>query len=573
MSGCLGIITENNIEIPMRDGVMLRANVFRPASLGMYPAILIRTPYSKDVDVYAERDMVAVKRFVRSGYIIFIQDSRGRYESEGDYIPFYSKNVKDPEDGYDTIEWIAKQKYCNGKIGTMGRSYDAWMQWMLAKLRPPHLVAMCACSISLELKDVDWPGVFRPGRRVRWLIQVMSFDINRRNQLQGPTTFDEASRIWNETEQGMIIGLIPWTKLPRYLPAGLSEYVNKWLYNPNEEVWKFKEAHKEIEVPNLDISGWFDHIVSTIDHLTGMQKNARTEAARKQTKLILGPWNHYSTIGIQKYGEIDFGPQAELDIVDIEIRWFDFWLKGLKNGIDKEPPVRYFVMGANKWKTSETWPPKRKGETIYYLGSNGKANKPGGGGWLKLAPSRKESCDSYDYDPGNPVPTLWSHDFYKVPTDRRSLEYRSDILYYQTSLLNKDIEIAGYPEAVIYASSSSRDTDFFIWLVDEFSNGLALEICNGMIRARWRNSVDFEREELLNPGEVTEFRIKLGPTSCRFLKGHRIRLEITSSDFPNYDRNHNIGRNDLSDSEMIIANQKIFCSQVFLSRLILPIAE
>ncbi|MCK5381268.1 MAG: CocE/NonD family hydrolase, partial [Candidatus Latescibacteria bacterium] len=298
----------------------------------------------------------------------------------------------------------------------------------------------------------------------------------------------------------------------------------------------------------------------------GMQKNARTDVARKQTKLILGPWNH-GGLGKRKIGEIDFGPQAELDLPDLIIRWFDHWLKGLDNGVDREPPVRYFVMGSAKWKRATRWPPDGMREAFYYLASEGCAAQVEGDGRLTTEPPEEASCDAYTYDPNDPVPTLWARALFTVPSDRRQLEYRQDMLYYRTPPLEEDVEVVGYPEVALYASSSAPDTDFFARLVDEAPDGPALEVCYGMVRATHRHSLD--REEFLTPGEVTEFWIKLGATACRFLKGHRIRLEITSSDFPNHDRNHNTGRNDLADTELVAAQQKIYHSAQHPSRLVL----
>jgi hypothetical protein len=263
-------------------------------------------------------------------------------------------------------------------------------------------------------------------------------------------------------------------------------------------------------------------------------------------------------LGQRKTGEIDFGPQAELDLQAMMIRWFDYWLKDLQNGVGSEPAVRYFVMGSGTWKNAATWPPGGSHELTYYL------QDPN-----RLAEDATDAgADTYRYDPANPVPTLWTHDMFTVPSDRRVVAHRQDILIYRTPPLEKAVEVAGYPEVVLFASSSAMDTDFFARLVDEFpDDGSALEICYGMVRARHRNGLD--RVELLNPGEVVEYRIRLNATACRFLKGHRIRLEITSSDYPNHDRNHNTGKNDLVDVELVPATQTVFHGRSQPSRLIM----
>ena len=559
--GALGIVIEEDVDVPMRDGVVLRANVFRPDAPGRYPAILIRTPYGKAGGGY--------ERFVRAGYGVVTQDSRGRYASDGDYVPFTVEHTGDAEDGYDSVEWLAQRPFCNGSVGTMGNSYNAWMQWQLAKLRPPHLVAMCACTIPLELTDVDWWGGFRPGRRVKWWMTSMAPDLRRRQGLPPPHTKDEALALWEDVEHGRWLGFMPWIELPRYLPDRLARYVKEWLTHPTTRPWKFAEIHREIEVPNFDFSGWYDHCGGTMAHLGLMQRNGRTPRARESTKLIIGPWNHPG-IGSRSVGDVDFGLQAEVDTHGLIIRWFDYWLKGLPNGIDQEPAVRYFVMGSGRWQSASTWPPEGTVDATFYLESDGDAGRAGGSGALVARQSlRAADSDTYIYDPSDPTPTLWDRRLFTSPADRRVLEYRDDILYYRTVPLTEAVEVVGHPEVVLHASSSAPDTDFFARLVDEHPEGPALEICYGMVRARHRHSID--HDELLVPGETTEFRIRLGPTACQFQPGHRIRLEITSSDFPNHDRNHNTGRNDLADTELVVARQEVFHAESLASRLVLPI--
>lgn len=548
MSGELGMIVEHDVDVPMRDGVLLRANVFRPEGEGEFPGLLLRTPYGKPVGGF--------ERFVRSGYVVITQDARGRYASEGDYVLFTVPDTGDAEDGYDAVEWVAQQAWCNGKVGTFGASYNAWMQWQLAKLRPPHLKAMCAYTIPLELTEVDYPGGFRPGRRIRWWMTTMAPDLRRRHGWPPPHTPVEANAIWNEVEHGRWLGLMPWMDVVKYLPPGLAENSEAWLKEPHRRPWRFDEIHQEVDVPNLDFSGWYDHCNGTMAHLGLMQKNGRSEDARK-SQLVLGPWNH-GGLGKRKIGEIDFGPQAEIDLQHMMVRWFDHWLKDLDNGVGEESAVRYFVMGSGRWENASTWPPEGLSESVFYLGGDQS---------LGLDVS-DEGEDSYVYDPVDPVATLWTRDLFTVPSDRRQLAHRTDILRYRSEPLLEDVKVVGYPEVVLYAASSAVDTDFFVRLVDEYpEDGQALEVCYGMVRARHRNGLD--REDLLTLGEVIEYRIRLGATACCFLKGHRIRLEVTSSDFPNHDRNHNMGKNDLVDVEMISATQTIYWGEEHASRLIL----
>jgi len=554
------MIVETDVAMPMRDGTVLRANVFRPNLAGPFPGLLERTPYGKRT--------AGVQRYVAAGYVVVSQDTRGRYASDGQFKVFSIENTGDAEDGYDSVEWLARQPYCNGRVGTFGRSYAGWTQWMLAKLRPPHLLAMCAQSIPTELTDLDWPGAFRPARRVHWWLTTMAPDLRRRQGLPGPHTSQEAKAIWEHVEQARWLGLLPWARIPQYLPEGLAEAAEQWLRRPDCRPWRFAEAHHEIDVPNLDLTGWYDHCNGSIDHLAGMQQNARTPLARSQTKTIIGPWNHVD-VGARQGGPVDFGPEAEMNVDEAVIRWFDRWLKGIDNGVEGDPAVRYFVIGASRWRHADTWPPSGTERITYHLSSRGDAHRPSGTGALALETPNEPGSDRYVYDPNDPVPTLWPPTLFTAPSDRRRLEYRQDILYYRTPPLSRDVEIAGNPEVVLYASSSAPDTDFFACLVDEAPDGPALAVSSGMVRARHRKSL--QREDFLTPDTVTEFHIQLGPTACRFAAGHRIRLEVTSSDFPNFDRNHNTGRNDLFDTELVAARQEVFHSGPCPSRLVLPV--
>jgi putative CocE/NonD family hydrolase len=568
----LNIIEKYNVEVPMRDGAILRGNIFRPEAKGKFPGLLMRTPYGNykyDLD-NVDNLPINIACAVRAGYVVMIQDTRGRYTSDGKYIVNYIENTGDAEDGYDTVEWLSEQDYCNGKIGTFGISYNSWMQWQLAKLSPPHLKAMCAFSMPIKMAGIDWTnGIFRMGRRIHWLMNAIAPDIRKRQGMSKPHTPEEALEMWDDFGLERWFNFMPWIDLPKYLPKGLAEYVKEWFKNPNSRSWgPAQDTYKGIEVPNLDISGYYDHCMETMKNLNGMQKNARNEIARTQTKLIIGPWNH-RYLGYRKIGDIDFGPLAELNKHDLIIRWFDYWLKDFNNGIKKEPTVSYFVMGSGRWKAANTWPPKGTKKLVYYIKSKGVANKVKNSGLLSQTIHKDSNYDAYSYDPKNPTPTLWTKEFFTVPSDRNLLNYRQDILRYCTDPLKDSIEVVGYPEVILYASSSALDTDFFVRLADENQDGVALEICFGVVRARYRNSLN--QEELLKPGQIIEFKIKLGPTACHFAKGHRIRLEIQSSDFPNFDRNHNTGKNDLFDTELVVANQKIYHSPDYPSQLILEL--
>jgi hypothetical protein len=557
--GALGVITELDVEMPMRDGTILRGNVFRPDAAGQFPAVLTRTPYGKGEG----GDL----RFVRSGYVIVIQDCRGRYASEGEFQSFQVPHTREAEDGYDSVEWLAAQPYCNGRVGLMGSSYPGWLAWEAASAQPPHLVAMSACTIPVELTDLDYPGAFKPARRLHWWLNSIAPDLRRRAGWPPPHNGQEAREIWDRPLGDLWLSFLPWRDLADALPPPLGDEVRAWMESPLAPVWRFTEKHQQVRVPNLDFTGWFDHCWSA-GHLPSMQEHGATPVAREQTKVVIGPWNHGGR-GQRKCGEVDFGPPAEVDMGLMALQWFDHWLKGADNGVDDWPACRYFVMGAGQWEDSLTWPPAADRLDVLYLDSPGAASPVSAGGALMSEPPATDQPDQYVYDPRDPVRTLWEPGLFTAAADRRQLEHRRDLMIYRTEPLAQDLEIAGHPEVVIHAASSAPDTDFFARLVDDDPDGIALEVCYGFVRARHRHGLD--REELLVPGEIVEFHIRLGPTAVRFAAGHRIRLEITSSDFPNHDRNHNTGGDDMAETELVTARQSVHHSAAHPSRLILPV--
>jgi putative CocE/NonD family hydrolase len=283
---------------------------------------------------------------------------------------------------------------------------------------------------------------------------------------------------------------------------------------------------------------------------------------------MIGPWGHAGR-GKRQVGDFDFGPAAELNVAAAEIRHFDYWLKGRTNGVDQDAPVKIFIMGANCWRGESEWPPKRSEKLELFLSSDGAANTPAGDGKLVAQSPAKPVTDRFCYDPRDPVPTLWASTTYMIPNDQRPLAHRKDILVYQTEPLDRLLEVTGYPEVQLYAASSAPDTDFFARLIDVSPDGTAREVAMGMVRARFRDALS--KPKLLKPGEVTPFKIRLRPTSNEFQPGHRIRLDITSSDFPNYDRNHNTAADQNADATLAVADQTVHHGGGWKSKLILPV--
>lgn len=554
-----GMRVEKNVAVPMRDGVILRADVYRPARDGSYPVLVMRTPYGKAVgkgDAY-----------VRAGYIVVCQDARGRYASGGDFESFVRPKTHDAEDGYDTVEWAAKLPGSNGKVGTFGASYNAFLQWRLAALQPPSLVAMAAQTIPARYTDLEGPGTIRPGRRLAWWVCTMSPDLRRRADRPGSQTPAQARELWNAGESASWLYFLPWLDLPVRAFEDETPFVHAWLKEPWRDPWRLDEACSQIQVPNLDIVGWFDHCNGDMRLFRTMVQAGATPTARQGQRLIVGPWGHASR-GQRSFGEIDFGPEAALNLAGLEVRWFDHWLQGKDNGVATEDPVKIFIMGANRWRSEKEWPLTRAREYPLFLSSGGRANTPAGDGRLVAAPPTQTGSDRYRYDPRDPVPSLSGPALYPVTNDQRPLAQRRDILVYQTAPLTEAMEVTGNPEIELFAASSAPDTDFFARLIDVAPNGMARDVSMGMVRARYRHSL--EKQELIEPGAVVRYRIRLNPTSNLFQVGHRLRLDITSSDFPNYDRNHNTPHDQNADATLVSADQTIHHGGPYASRLLLP---
>ena len=553
----LKVVVEQDVPVPMRDGTILRANVSRPDRGGPYPVLVSRTPYGKRAGWAA---------LVKAGYIVVIQDIRGRYASDGKFESFVRFDAHDAEDGYDTIEWAARLPGSSGKVGAFGHSYGAYCLWKLAPLRPPSLVAMSATSIPGRYTDLEGPGTIRPGRRLEWWHNSMAPDMRLKTHGKGITSKPLSRKLWKEGEGEKWLQFLPWLELPHSFFEFETDAVHYWLKNPHTDPWKFDKACHKIAVPNLDIVGWYDHCSGQMLTFNAMRKEAKTEVARRGTKIVIGPWPHGGTG--RKFGNIDFGREAVFKKGAEQMRWFDYWLKGKDNGVDKDPPLRIFVMGDNQWRGEEHWPLKRTREQIFFLTSGGKANTPQGDGKLVAQKLPDPGSDTYEYDPADPVPSLAGIMSIPRASDQRRLAGRQDILVYASDPVDERIEVTGHPVVELYAATSAPDTDWFVRLIDVAPDGLARDVSTGLVRARYRDGLD--KPKLLVPGEVVKYTIRMNATSNAFLPGHRIRLDITSSDFPSFDRNHNTATDQNADATLIVATQTIHHGGVQATRIILP---
>jgi uncharacterized protein len=568
--GITAVLDEIKIErhraAPMRDGTKLYADVYRPKADGRYPTLVVRTPYGVQRDGVHETMM----KFAQRGYAVVVQDVRGRYESEGRWDPFRHE----AQDGFDTIEWAARQPWSNGKVALQGGSYLGHVQWRAASLAPASLVAIfpAVASTNIYANWITLGGAFRLSFNYGWGVVRMP------DRIMLPQYWHTESYAPSELKYETILRYLPLRDGDLQSAGYEVKHYRDWIAHPGYDgYWKEisdEEQFARIRVPVHTSGGWFDvFLAGTINGFTGMRRSGANEQARRETRMIIGPWGHGAS---QKFGDVDFGPQAMRVQFDRELRWFEHYLKGAENGIDREPPIEIFYMGLNRWQHEADWPIPGTRFTPYYLSSGGKANGGAGDGSLGTsAPSGAES-DQFFYDPDQPVPTVGGNNCCGTPTqagpkDQRSIEKRSDVLVYTGPPLSQPLAIAGPVKMKLFAATDGPDTDFVVKLVDVHPDGLPLNIAEGILRARYRRGTD--KEELLRPGEVYEFEIDLIGTANVFLPGHRIRVDLTSSHFPQFDRNPNTGDAFGSSSRVRVARQTVFHTAARASHILLPVVR
>jgi len=556
---------ETNIAVAMRDGVTLYADIYRPDGEGLYPTILQRTPYDKTNSL--TNTMLDPIRAAKAGFAVVIQDTRGRHASEGEFYAFRD----DIDDGYDTVEWAAAQPWSNGKVGMYGASYVGATQWLAATSRPPHLVTIVPTVTASNYHD-GWTyqgGAFELGFNMSWtLLQLTLANFKNVSTVQNIPEERRANLIHDVDNMTEGFSYLPTKDFPG-LDSGLAKYYYDWLAHPDfDEYWKrlsIEEHHSEINVPALHFGGWYDIFLGgTIRNYLGMKKSGANETARNRQRLIIGPWVHGAR-GTTMAGQHYFGIMADAAAIDVDgvhLRWFDHWLNDANNGSVDDAPVRIFVMGDDAWRDEQEWPLARAVETKYYLHSSGKANSKHGDGSLSTVSPQSEAPDVYLYNPDNPVPTaggaLCCNPYFAAngAYDQNAVEERQDVLVYSTPPLEKDTEVTGPVTVTLWASTSTTDTDFTAKLVDVCEAGCARNLTDGIIRARYRDSMS--NPTLLEPNRAYCYEIDLWATSNVFKAGHRIRLEVSSSNFPRFDRNTNTGNIIAEDTELRPALQTVF---------------
>ncbi len=529
-----------------------------------------RTPYSKNVESVNAR----LRELASKGYVAIAQDTRGRYASEGVAVPH-----DEAEDGYDTIEWVAALPYVNGRVGMMGSSYVATTQLTAAGQAPPHLVAIAPSSSYTSRYDMVYQGgAFYLSDGLGWNLGQAA-DVRRRRagatfkERDGPIglTPDERAELRSSWLWHLPLRSLDVLDLPELAPG------YRWmLEHPSYDAWwetyDIGLRHDRFEVPALHVTGWYDTLLEgTLENFRGLRAHAAAEAARRGQRIVVGPWTHSGpTLESTRIGEVDFGPEAGMDYASLLERWYDHWLRDGDASVMDLGPVRIFVMGINEWRDEETWPLARALETPFYLHGTGAAGASIDDGRLDAErPTESEPPDRYVYDPADPVATEASGGYSRAPYDPTPLAAREDVLVYTSAPLQEALEVTGYVELVLWVSSSAPDTDFTGKLIDVAPDGTARMLTDGILRARYRNGP--RRPELLAPGEPVELRIDLLATSNVFLPGHRIRVEVSSSNFPRFDRNPNTGGDFGTDAEVRVARQTIYHDRERPSHVLLPV--
>ncbi len=550
---------EKDVMVAMRDGVKLAADLYFPEGLAKAPAILIRTPYGKNMEramslrTGPSNEVLLAQR----GYVVMVQDVRGRYGSGGDFYPF----LRDGDDGQDTIKWIEGEPWYNGKLGTYGASYLGTTQWFEAP--GEDLAAMHLTVTSPDLKEVLYSG----GEFHLMTVYFWSMIMGEHKEDMGT-----AAKI--AANLGKYISTLPLDKADD--AAGRDVNYFDQALDP-QEIWKiyeainYEEKYQEVSAPAVFVAGWYDMFEGPELKDFNLLTSEGSGAARDSV-LIVGPWGH----GKGGDGSVDYGPDAEQKKVlgpAHFLAWFDHWLKGADNGVKDWPRVKIFVMGDNQWRSENEWPLARTQYTSYYLHSGGSANTAAGDGVLSMAaPAGDEPEDKFNYDPKDPVPTLGGNNLglNLGAYNQAKVEARKDVLCYTTEALSEDVEVTGPITGELWAASDAKDTDWTMKLVDVYPDGKAVNIQDGIVRAMYRDN-DPAHPTPLKPGAVEKYTLDLWATSNVFKAGHKIRVEVASSDFPRFNRNLNTGEPPASATATVVAHQIIYHDPGAASRIILPI--
>jgi hypothetical protein len=580
-AGRCGVTETANVAATMRDGTVLRADIYRPTSPVAVPVVLMRTQYGKQDADTSDTRYAPPSWFASHCYLVVIQDIRGQGTSGG----VFSEFTHDQADGYDSVQWAAHLPGSNGKVGMYGSSYVGATQWLAAETAPPNLTTIVPTNTSADYYD-GWTyedGALRLGFIEPWAMASIAVTAARNRGDQAEAT----ELVQDHLDIATWLRYTPYRGFPPFKPADPA--VAPWFYDwishrtdgPYWQQWAPNRYYPKITVPVLDIEGWYDaFLAGGVQNFTGMVASGATPFARNDQRLVIGPWDHVGW-GRPTSPEApmlkQIGPVGNSPINELTLAWFDHFLKGVNNGvITGAPRVDYFEMGANVWKHASAWPLPGTRWTPYYLRSDGHAGSLMGDGQLSTTPpAAGQDPDHYDYYPITPVPSVGGHSCCGAatgsqgPYDQEAVEQRPDVLVYTSPPLATDTEVTGPITVTLYASSSAPDTDWTAKLVDVHPDNTAVNLNNGIQRASFRDPTT--NPTPITPGQIYQYTITVWPTSNLYRAGHRIRLEISSSDFPQFDPNSNTGSWAGQETNTQIAHQTVLHDPQHPSHLLLPI--
>ena len=564
---------QKDVMVPMRDGVKLAADIYRPKGVTEpLPVILCRIPYGKSTVG------LVGKLLAQRGYLFVVQDCRATGNSEGDvFVPI----VYEHDDGMDTVDWIAKQPWFNGRLGAWGASYFGMTQWALAADNPYLKAFYPAITTGRDDRLTFSGGAFAYRLATGW-----SSTTGKQNQGKKAAKVKAEEGFYNAPLKPEL--LVSYEDMARMsldeiaVKAGLAESAQKVSPDAAEKMielmnypgfvvssdaFNFKDRYARVTAPALMVAGWYDiFLAGQLDDFVAMRQMAPGDAGR-YTRIIIGPWGHLAG------KHPDAGKNASLGVMIKDLMvfgWFDYWLRGEDNRIEKQAPVLLYVMSKNEWREENEWPLARTQWTDYYFHSAGRANSVQGDGTLSPEKPGEEPADGFVYDPRNPVPTLGGNNLLENvgAKDQKPVEKREDVLVYTTPVLAEDLEVTGPIRVTLSAASSAKDTDFTAKLCDVYPDGTSLNLADGIIRARYRES--YTEPSLIEPGKIYEYTIDLWATSNLFKKGHRLRVQLSSSNFPHYDRNTNAG-GEAGRDNILTVEQTIYHDTAHPSHITLPV--
>ena len=546
----------------MRDGVVLRADVVLPNSTGRFPTLVYRTPYGKQ---FALKEGSTSEKAVARGYAVVIQDVRGRYASDGDFSPYQNEG----RDGYDTIEWAARQPWSDGNVGTFGLSYPGAVQWLAAVENPPHLKAMVPAMTFSTPRNFFYSGGVFDGSWLDWIWFNIAPDARRRKNLPGPQTHKEAAAAWKQDHE-RLQNFLPLRDLPDL--KQVAPFYYEWLSHPPADTWwdwaELRNKYDRVHAAVLNFSGWYDEAYGPDGATTNFNGLLAARRGEKdpRTHTMIGPWTHGGQ-DESKSGERDFGSTAPIDYDELILRWMDHYLRNIDNGVDREKPVRLFVMGDNAWRDEDSWPLTRAKETFYYLNAKAAASRIGTLNSALLAPSARTS--EFVSDPAHPLTDPYTeygaHDY-------RAFAGRDDVLVFDTMPLQTDTEVTGPIRAEIFVSADVPDFDLWVRLLDVSPDGTAFNLMSpglDVLRASYRDAA--LKPELLTPSKVYMLHLDRMLTSNVFRAGHRIRVQISAAFSPHFSRNLQTGESEITSSQTQLGHIRIYHDAEHSSRIVLPI--